>query len=193
MPEMDGLALSKSLRNNEQLAEIPVYLMISDMEQLQLPHSSKNDILNIIKKPVNIDALNETISEKLNKISVPFKNESIGERNRNILRGNNDDFSTKLEKFLIRNIPNNSLTVEEICAAMGVTSATLHSRINAQHGITLEEFMLRSRLNYARTLISGGMSDLGEVARQAGFQNRDVFYSAFKKQFGFMPGTIIEK
>ncbi len=194
MPAMDGLALSKALKNNIQLAEIPVYLMISEMEKLQLPHSSKNEILNIIKKPVNIDSLYEIIAEKLDKpITVPYMKASLSERNSNILKGGREDFSSKLEKFIIRNIPNSSLAEEEIAAAMGVTPVTLHQRIRSLHGITLEDFILRSRLNYARTLISQGVSDLGEVARQAGFNNRDVFYSTFKKQFGFMPGTIMEK
>ncbi len=194
MPAMDGLALSKALKNNNQLADVPVYLMISDMEKLQLPHSSKNEILNIIKKPVNIDSLYEIIELKLEKLlHVSYKNTSLSERNSNILKGGMEDFSSKLEKFIIRNIPNGSLTEEEISAAMGVTTTTLHQRIKSQHGITLEDFILRSRLNYARMLISHGVSDLGEVARQAGFHNRDIFYSTFKKQFGFMPGTIIEK
>ncbi len=194
MPAMDGLALSKALKNNSKLAEVPVYLMISDMEKLQLPHSSKNEILNIIKKPVNIDLLNEIIAAKLNKpVSQPLMNTSLSERNSNILKAGMEDFSSKLEKFIIRNIPNNSLTEEEIAAAMGVTPGTLHQKIRSQHGITLEDFILRSRLNFAKSLISQGVSDLGEVARQAGFSNRDIFYSTFKKQFGFMPGTIMEK
>jgi YesN/AraC family two-component response regulator len=194
MPAMDGLALSKALKNNSQLAEIPVYLMISDMEKLQLPHSSKNEILNIIKKPVNIDSLYEVIAEKLNKLMfAPYMSTSLSERNSNILKGGAEDFSAKLEKFIIQSIPNGSLTENEIAAAMGVTTTTLHQRLRSQQGITLEDFILRSRLNYAKTLISQGVSDLGEVSRKAGFHNRDIFYSTFKKQFGFMPGTIMEK
>src|SRR5690606_36942181 len=111
------------------------------------------------------------IAEKIDKISIPFRNETLSARNSTLLKGGVDDFSSKLEKFIIRNIPNHHLTVEEMSAAMGVTPTTLYNRIHTLHGITLEDFILRSRLNYGRLLIARGVSDLGEVARQAGFNN----------------------
>lgn len=195
MPGLDGLALSKALKNNNALAEIPVYLMISEMEKMQLPHSTRNEILNIISKPVNMDSMFEIIAVKLNaRVSIPFRNSTISERNSNILKGGLDDnFAVKLEKFIVRNISNKFLSIDDISAAMGLTPAGLYNKLKTTQGITLEEFVLLAKLNYAREMIARGNPDLGEVARMAGFQNRDVFFTAYKKQFGFMPGTIIEK
>jgi transcriptional regulator GlxA family with amidase domain len=76
---------------------------------------------------------------------------------------------------------------------MGVTTNSLFLRLKELEGITPWDFILYSRLNYAKALISEGKSDLYEVSRQAGFPNKDAFFSAYKKLFGYMPGTIFEK
>ena len=195
MPGMDGLALNKALRNDPALEKIPVYLMIPETGTLQFPENTGNELLNIIKKPVNIEGLLEMIAAKLEiSLAVPYANANLSARNSQLLKqAGSDDLISRLEKLILQNITGSPLSIEEMAAALGLTPVTFNSRLMERSGISPEEFITRTKLNYAKELIGSGNYDLAEVSRLSGFKNKDVFFSTFKKQFGFMPGTIIEK
>lgn len=195
MPGLDGLALNKVLRNDPALEMIPLYLMIPEKGKLQFPENTGNEILNIIKKPVNIDVLLEMIAEKLEmSLPVPFTNANLSARNSRLMKqGIDDDVLSRIEKFIIHNITTTSFTEEEIAAALGITPVTLSSRLRERTGLSAQEFVIKTKLEFAKALIAAGNFDLAEVSRLSGFRNKDLFFSAFKKHFGLMPGTIIEK
>ena len=195
MPGMDGLALNKALRNDPVLARIPLYLMIAETDNLQLPESSGNELLNIIKKPVNIDALLEMLADKLEvSLVAPSSNTNLSARNSRLLKGaGNDDPYMGLQNFILQNIRRTSFSAEELATVMGITPVSLTSRLRERFGLTPEEYVIKTKLEFAKELIANGNFDLAEVSRLSGFQNKDLFFSAFKKHHGFMPGTIIEK
>lgn len=195
MPEMDGLALNKALRNHPVLARTPLYLMIAETDTLQFPENTGNELLNIIKKPVNIDALLEMVAQKLEvSLALPSANTNLSARNRKLLMGGgNEDPYAGLQKFILNNITKTSFPAEELAAYLGITLVSLTSRLREKFGVNPEEFVIKTKLEFAKNLIAEGNFDLAEVSRLSGFQNKDLFFSAFKKYFGFMPGTIIEK
>ncbi|MFO7720959.1 MAG: response regulator transcription factor, partial [Gillisia sp.] len=195
MPGMNGLALSEALKNNAGLMKMPVYLMFSDSIESQLHQNMEDSRLNLIKKPVNLDSLFNAIASKLKiQVSQPFVNTSLSERNSNLLKSDFDDgFIDRIEQLLEKNSSNNSFSVEELSDAMGISSKALYLKLKTIQGITPLDFIIKTKLNFAKKLIDNGNSDLFEVARKSGFQNKDIFFSAYKKHFGFMPGIIIHK
>ena len=195
MSGMDGLDLYAAVRDNEDLEKTQIYLMTSQKDQLQIPENVNSGALSLIEKPVNLELLLQKIAERLDlSISLPFVNTNLSTRNSEILSGGLEDkFLDNLEKLVVQNIQNSAFTVEDLSEAIGVSSNSLYLRLKRLIGLTPLDFIIKTKLNYARTLIKAGESDLSEVARKAGFQNKDIFFSSFKKHFGFMPGTIIEK
>lgn len=193
MPGMNGLTLCKALKNNPTLTNTIFYLMISEKDRLQFPGMLED--LNIINKPVNMEVLFSVVSEKLNlSKSLPFTNPNLGERNSKLLKnGVKDNFILQLENHIKRNISNSSYSIDDLSREMGITTNTLFLKLKDLEGITPWDFILRTRLEFAKSLIAEGKSDLSEVSRQSGFPNKDSFFSAYKKHFGYMPGTIIEK
>ncbi len=192
---MNGLTLSEALKNNLGLMEMPVYLMFSESNSPQLPQNIEDAGLTLVKKPVNLDSLYQLIAAKLGiQVSLPFKNASLSERNSNLLKGDSDnEFIIRMEKLLIENISNTAFSVEELSDAMGISSKMLYLKLKTIQGRTPLDFILITKLNFARNLLDNGNSDLSEVARKSGFQNKDIFFSAYKKHFGYMPGTIMHK
>ncbi|MGM0391829.1 MAG: response regulator, partial [Bacteroidota bacterium] len=195
MPGMDGLALSQALKNSTYLMEMHVYLMFSESNESPLPQNIENGRLTLIKKPVNLDSLIQLIASNLkNQISLPYVNTSLSERNSNLLKSDSDDgFINRMEQLLEKNISNNSFSVEELSEAMGISSKELYLKLKTIQGITPLDFILKAKLNFAKNQLDNGNSDLSEVARRSGFQNKDLFFSAYKKHFGFMPGIIMNK
>lgn len=195
MPGMNGLALREALKNNTNLMGMPVYLMYSESNEAQMPQNIEDSRLSLIKKPVNLDSLFQLIAAKLKiQVFLPFVNTSLSERNSNLLKSDFDDvFITRIEQLVEKNISNNSFSVEDLSEAMGISSKALYLKLKTIQGITPLDFIVKTRLIFAKNLIDLGNSDLSEVARNSGFQNKDMFFSAYKKHFGFMPGTMINK
>ena len=73
-----------------------------------------------------------------------------------------------------------------------MSNNTFYQKLKILSGLTPLDFIMRTKLDYAKMLINEGESNISEVARQAGFQNKDIFLSSFKKYFGFIPGTIMK-
>ncbi len=195
LPGMNGLTLSEALKNDAYLMEMPVYLLISELNKSQLLENIEDARLTLIKKPVNLDSLFQLIAARLKiQVSLPYLNTSLSERNSNLLKSELDDeFIARMEQLLIKNRFNNSFSVEELSEEMGVSSKALYLKLKTIEGITPLNFIVKTKLNFAKNLIDNGNSDLSEVARLSGFQNRDIFFSAYKRHFGFMPGTIMPR
>jgi ligand-binding sensor domain-containing protein/CheY-like chemotaxis protein/AraC-like DNA-binding protein len=195
MPGMNGLDLGRAIKKDDYLGSLPFYLMLNQIDKLKIPAESRIESLNLIIKPVNIESLVQMISTRFeNPASLPYSNPNLSERNSKLLKGNVDvEFFSKLEKIILENLSNSAYSAENLAEGIGVSLNTLDQKIKVHQGIDTRDFILNTKLNYARLLLAKGKSDLSEVARQAGFSSKDMFFFAYKRHFGFMPGTIIEK
>lgn len=195
MPGMDGVTLFNAFKQNPDLNKIPVFLMITDEDRLQLPAEVQSEMLHFMVKPVDLEHLLQKLEEVLTtSISQPFINTRLSQRNSDLLKGGLDDkFLENLEVLILQNIENTAYAVEDLCEAIGMSSNSLYLKLKNLNGLTPLDFIMNTKLGYAKSLIKRGESDLAEVARQAGFQNKDIFFSSFRKHFGFMPGTIMVK
>ncbi|MDB4538106.1 helix-turn-helix domain-containing protein, partial [Akkermansiaceae bacterium] len=64
----------------------------------------------------------------------------------------------------------------------------LNRRFKKLFGIAPMQFVLRSRVNAARTILSRGSQSLGEVALECGFYDQGQFGRIFKRETGLTPG-----
>ena len=195
LPGMDGITLYNALNENSDLSNIPVFVMVTEEDRQQITIKDQSELLHLIGKPVNLELLLSQVEEKINaSTSQPYVNTKLSERNSNLLKGGSDDkFISNLETIILENIQNTSFTVEDLIRAIGMSSNAFYLKLKKSSGLTPLDFINRTKLEFAKSLINKGESDLSEVARQAGFQNKEIFFSSFKKHFGFMPGTIMEK
>ena len=195
MPGMNGVTLFKAISENPDLKDVPVFVMVTEADRMQIPTGVSMGQLQLISKPVNIGSLLQKVEEKMRVAdSQPYVNQTLSERNSNLLKGGIDEkFTSTLEAIILQNIHDSGFTVENLSEAIGMSSNAFYLKLKKSTGLTPLDFINKTKLVYAKSLINNGESDLSEVARRAGFQNKDIFFSSFKKHFGFMPGTIMEK
>ena len=194
-PGVDGLVLWKALRNNPELAEIPVYLIYTDPNYPETAGITEQATLIPVKKAKNPEHFLQLLSEKFEfSDKKQYQNPNLAERNSRLLKKDVDeDIIARLQKLIIQNLDESSFSVDELCRAMGVRQPALEVVVEDCKGVALDEFIIETKLEFAKNLIIKGDSDLSEVARKAGFKNKDIFFYLYKKHFGFMPGRIIEK
>ncbi len=82
------------------------------------------------------------------------------------------------------------VVIEDLAAAMGVSSRHLRSRFRRAYGMTASEFLLGLRLRKASALLAQRDMSILEVALQSGFSSSQYFARVFKREMGLAPGAF---
>lgn len=84
------------------------------------------------------------------------------------------------------NYKNNNIGVDMVCSEAGISATAFRQLFKKHYQKTPTEYITDLRLEYARNLISGGMS-IESAALESGFNDPKYFARVVKKQFGCTP------
>jgi AraC-like DNA-binding protein/uncharacterized RmlC-like cupin family protein len=80
--------------------------------------------------------------------------------------------------------------IPEIIADIHLSPAHICATFKKYMGVSMTQYILESKLQYAYTmLLSSGLS-IGNVAEQCGFNSLPYFYKEFKRKYGVIPGDL---
>lgn len=99
-----------------------------------------------------------------------------------------DDFD-ELVRYIDEN-PGEHLTLASLARKCFYNPSYFSRTFRERMGIPLTEYLLRRRIEYAKTLLRTTNLPAEEIAVQAGFGTRSAFYRAFSKQTGVTPGQF---
>lgn len=102
-----------------------------------------------------------------------------------------ETFLTKLFEQVDSNISNNSLNVDYLGRAMGVSRAQLYRKCLTLTGRSPNEFVSSIRMEKALTLIKNKFGNVSEVALEVGYNNPSYFSKCFHKTFHCTPSRFI--
>lgn len=84
---------------------------------------------------------------------------------------------------------NNSLSIDAVCTESGIGATVFRLLFKKHYQKTPTQYVTDLRIEYARSLISGGMS-IENAAYESGFNDPKYFARAVKKRFGCTPSTF---
>ena len=84
-----------------------------------------------------------------------------------------------------------SLSLADLAAHAGISVSTLQRLFQAVHGMSPVEFIRRDNLERARQALRHEGISVKEAAYRAGYTHTANFSTAFRRQFGYSPGTIV--
>lgn len=193
LPDMNAFQLSKMLKRNIGLNHINIFL-VAEEDQV-LGKDQLDEMVEIIRKPIDINLLlakitriltwqrdlrNSYVKSHIEAVEVKFRNE-IDEK-----------FITNLSDIVVQNIRNENFSVHDLSAALGITSNTLFMKLKSLVNLSPQDFMEFTRLNYARDLMEHTDMNVMEVAYKSGFSSPKIFYSSFKKFYGYSLTDTVE-
>ena len=102
---------------------------------------------------------------------------------------NNEDrqFAYKLKTFVEQNMSNSELSVLDIAQAMNISRTKLFARTKQIFDSSPNNYVLNSRINYAKRLLLEPESRVSEVAFKCGFSDPKYFSKCFKTATGKTP------
>ena len=193
LPDFDGFALCKRIKQNINVNEIPVVILTAktgdDVEMSSLQAGADA----FISKPFNIDLLKQTVKNLINVRHKLIVNYSGAQQPKDTTDLDQyEDPEEKLIKRIVKavekNISNAEYSTEMLAADVGLSRVHLYRKLKDLTNQTGSEFIRNIRLKRASELILNrkGFS-IAEVADMVGFPNTAYFCTAFRNFFGTNP------
>lgn len=93
-----------------------------------------------------------------------------------------------VKQYIAENLTE-KLTVEHICAKVGMSKSALARAFKAEFGVSLMEFVIRERILQAKKILRAADS-VKEACFAAGFSDVNYFIRLFKQREGLTPGQF---
>lgn len=197
MKGMDGVALCAAIRNDPALDHLPVVLVSVDSSSAAKVRALEAGADAYLEKPLSVDYLDCQIRALIGirgRLRLKFSKMPYLVMDGDAASPSGNRFMAQVNQYVMDNISNSNLSVEDIAAAVNVSRTLFFSRIKSLTGTTPNEFLRSTRLRVAAELLSKP-NDLRvtEICYMVGFTSTSYFAKCFHAQFGMLPTEFMEK
>lgn len=197
MPVMDGLELTRRIKNNVDYSHIPVILLTAkalEQDEMLGLQMGANDY---ITKPFNIEILRLRISSWMQRRLIArnrFSNQSDVTSQQLTITTLDQQSLERAINVVTENMHNADFNVDQLAAEMGIHRTGLNRKLQFITGQTPILFIRTLRLKRARQLIEKDPTQpISQVAYQVGFNNPKIFTRYFYELFNEKPSAFAQQ
>lgn len=85
------------------------------------------------------------------------------------------------------------LSVPKIAGHLNLSPDYLSTIFKSEKGITLDKYIIQTRMEIAALLLREGNVSISVIAEQVGYENYSYFSSSFKKAYGCSPASYCKE
>ncbi|GGH06874.1 hybrid sensor histidine kinase/response regulator [Mucilaginibacter phyllosphaerae] len=194
MPGMNGIALCKRIKQDEQTKHIP-FILLTAKDSLEAKLEGIESGADFyFSKPVSINLLLLTIRNvflQQEKLKQRYTHSSQADAREIVHSGKDQQFMDELVAVIEAHLANPTLDVDFLCNSLNMSRTKLYELIKRLTGQSIIEFIRTIRLNKAVYIITHEDVAISEVLMRVGIQTQSYFTKAFKKEFGKTPSQFI--
>ncbi|MDR0746158.1 MAG: response regulator [Mediterranea sp.] len=192
MPEMDGITLSKKVKQHVNINHIPIILLTARSKPEDRIEGLETGADAYIVKPFNADLLKTTVNNLINnrkRLKNRFSSEKqVDEQIAKIEKKSNDEIlMEKVMKTINKHLDDPMLNVEMLAANTGMSRVHMHRKLKELTNQSARDFIRNIRLKQAAVLLSEKKLTISEIAYTTGFSSISHFSSSFKELYGISP------
>jgi DNA-binding response OmpR family regulator len=192
MPLMNGMELSRKIKNDPRVSHIPVILLTARTAEEQKMEGFETGADDYITKPFNFEILQSRIRNLIHQRELFHK-----DFRRQFEIKASDVNITSLDEKLIQNaikhvelhISNPDFSVEDLSRELGMSRVHLYKKLLALTGKSPIEFIRAIRLQQAAQLLERSQLTVSEIAYKVGFNNPKYFTKYFKEEYKVLPSA----
>lgn len=198
---MRGNELSSRLKTSRETSIIPIILYGSfiDTEQRSTREASLAD--TFLQLPFHIEDLKTEMSVLIKNsrfLRKAFLQKVFGELflesdANEVLNKNNQLFIRQVKEFVLRNVDNENLTIDDIASDLCMSRTAFFNKWKALTGEAPKFFIYRIRMEKARELLESGQCSVSVVPEMIGLKNLKNFRHKYKEYFGITPSESLQK
>ena len=198
MPEMDGLELSKRVKENFAISHIPLLILTAKSSNETRLESYRIGVDEFLSKPFDEQILLTRIRNILenkhryqSRFNIDMDVEAL-----NIADGSRDKrFLDDAMEVVKKNYKNSCFDIGDFAEALGISRSLLNKKLNSLVGQSAVHLIRNYRMNMARELIvrnrKSKAQNISEIAYEVGFNDPKYFTRCFNKHFGISPSTML--
>lgn len=200
MPVMDGVELSRKVRNNFTISHIPFLMLTARTDQESQIESYKTGVDGYLLKPFNEELLLARINNIIDnrkryhqKFSLNMEADALemGEES------SDKKFINKAIEIIKANYHDSEFESSDFIESMGVSKSLLNKKLQTLIGQSIGQFIRNYRLNVARELIEKNKItrnlNISEIAYEVGFNDPKYFTRCFSKRYNMPPSSLMEE
>lgn len=197
MPDMDGYALTKAIKQSVEMCHVPVILLTArrNADDQDLGYEAGADAY--LTKPFNLSALHARIKRLLQaraRTVDDFQKQFVFELKELHYTGVDEKFLQDAVACVDRHLGDAAFDISGFVAEMAVSRATLHKKLKSLTGLNTTGFVRNIRLKAACRMMEENPSiRISELAYLVGFNDPKYFSLCFKKEFGMQPSEYCER
>lgn len=195
MPKMNGIEMTKNLKEDFETSHIPIIMLTAKSEVENQIEGLEIGAEAYIPKPFNFSVLLSyvnSILEQRKLIKARFDN--VVELKPDEVRVQPKDkvFIEKVITLIEENMSDSDFNVEKLAGMLNVSRTLFYKKIKNITGFQPIELIRSLRLKKAALLLETGDYNITEVAYMLGYNDIRYFSTTFKKQYGKSP-SIYQK
>lgn len=205
MPIMDGIELTKHIKEDENYWQLPVILLSAKNKDEDKTEGYATGADAYVTKPFKFEELEVRIDALIanrRKMKTTFAKdaeclaaENPTEKNDHGHFSNPDKvFVQKATEMVMQHLADSDYDRETFANDMAMGESTLYNKVKNCTGQTVIGFINSIRLNEAKHLMQDNPRILvGDLAMRVGFNTPKYFSKCFKKEFGIFPKEYAEQ
>jgi len=195
MPEMDGIELTKELKEEMTTSHIPVVLLSAKSAIESKLQGLEYGADDYITKPFSATYLKARVDNLLvqrNKLQELYRANLMEKPQEESatqpeLSPHDRRFMDKLMELMERNMDNGNLVVDDFVQEMAVSRSVFFKKLKMLTGLAPIEFIKEMRVKRAAKLIETGEYNMTQISYQVGINDPRYFSKCFKQKFGMTP------
>lgn len=199
MPVMDGLELSRQVKENFTISHIPFIMLTAKTDSETHLEGFQNGVDDYIFKPFDEEMLKariKNILENKQRYQQHFMNDMETEKLN--IQGESRDkkFIDKVMEVVKENYQNSYFDVGDFAQALGVSRSLLNKKLQSLVGQSANQLMRSYRMKISRELIIQNRVtkelNISEIAFKVGFNDSKYFTRCFTKLYGISPTGMLK-
>ena len=182
--------------NTKLQLELLIGKALKQVNKIQINQEVKEKLTLIFETNLMNDAekliLKSRVILLLEYFFSTFLNDSLEIRNKKLIPDEDINRLKNIEKILIARDTDKFPSITMLARLAHMSGTKLKQRFKQVYGYRLYEYYNKQRLHKAKEMMEEGMSPK-EAGYAIGFNDVSNFTKAFKKEYGYTPGTLFEK
>ena len=190
MPVMNGLEMTKKLKQNPRLADIPIIMLTAKDDNTTENTSVKIGIDVFMSKPFDPNLLKARIQQLIegrDRMESKMRVQSITDVKPIEAESMPEKQLAKIVKVIEDNISDPALNVNLLCEKCEISNKQLYRIIKKYMNTNPLDFIRNIRLQKAAMLLSQKRFTISEVSFMVGFKTPSYFTKCFSEHFGVKP------
>lgn len=198
MPGIDGLSLSRELKNNKRTSHIPIVIISAKNTPEDQVEGIESGAEAYITKPFNVSYIKSIIERiilRQNELKEYYSSaiSAFEIKNGQFVHKGDKQFFDKMLEIIENNISDASFSTEKLAIELGVSSRQLYRRLSLVSNQTPGELIKEYRLIVVEKLLVSTKLSIDEIMYKSGYSNRGNFSKIFSQKYGMTPKVYRDK